>query len=352
MGEGDRAMATSAAVSRAEGSKADRKARERSVVRAVLDSHEALLAVIIVVVGVVLTCTSRDFCAWPNLHAILLGMSAESIVAIGMTMLLVSGGFDLSVGSTMALTGVVTAMMLKTGAPVAVCVPIGLGVGAAVGLINGLMVAHVRINPFITTLGTMGIARGLVYVLNGDKTITGLGQSFTAIGQGSLTVDLCFVRFSVQYPIIAALILVVIFDLLLRRSKFFRQTYYIGGNEKAAFLCGIPVNRMKVFMFALTGLLAAVAGVITLARFGSTSVSMGVGLELKVITAVVIGGASLSGGAGTILGAFLGSLLMAIIADALTLLGVNPYWNNVVIGGALLTAVLIDTLNKRRKGQL
>jgi ribose transport system permease protein len=109
---------------------------------------------------------------------------------------------------------------------------------------------------------------------------------------------------------------------------------------------------MKVFMFALTGLLAAVAGVITLARFGSTSVSMGVGLELKVITAVVIGGASLSGGAGTILGAFLGSLLMAIIADALTLLGVNPYWNNVVIGGALLTAVLIDTLNKRRKGQL
>jgi ribose transport system permease protein len=316
----------------------------RSPLRGIFDSHEVLLLSIILAAGTVLSFVSPGFLTWGNIHAVFLGLSVEAIVAIGMTMLLVSGGFDLSVGSTMALTGVLTAMALTGGVPVALCIPIGLAVGATIGLSNGLTIAHVRINPFITTLGTMGIARGLVYVLIGEKTITGLPSSFKFIGQQPVL--------GIQLPIILSLVLVLAFDLLLRKSKFLRQNYYIGGNEKAAFLCGIAVNRMKVFNYALTGLLAAAAGIANLARFGSTSVTAGVGLELKVITAVVIGGASLTGGEGTILGAFLGALLMAIIADALTLLGVNPYWNNVVTGSALLVAVLIDTLNKRRKGLL
>ncbi len=316
----------------------------RDLLLRVANSHEALLLAIILAACVAMTIASPNFLTRVNVAGMLLGLAVESIVAIGMTVLLVSGGFDLSVGSVMALSGAVTAMALKAGVPVAPAMVLGLAVGGSMGLVNGFIIAHVRINPFITTLGTMGIARGLLLVITGGQNITGLPGSFTAIGQKELL--------GIQYPIIICIFLVAVFDVLLRKSKFLRQNYYIGGNERAAFLCGIPVNRMKVFNYALTGVLAAAAGIIFVARFGSSSTDAGRGLELKVITAVVIGGASLTGGEGTILGAFLGSCLMALIADALILLGVDIYWNTLVIGSALLIAVLIDTLNKRRKGLL
>ncbi len=317
-----------------------RPGRRRVV--AMLDSHEALLILIILVTGAILTGLSSNFLTWANLSGVLLGLAVESIVAVGMTILLVSGGFDLSVGSTMALSGAITAMALASGAPMLAGSVAGLAVGGLIGLANGAIIAYLRINPFITTLGTMCIGRGLLYVLTGQKNVTGLPHSFTIIGQGTVC--------GIQYPILISLVFVAVFDLLLRRSRFLRQNYYIGGNERAAFLCGIPVNRMKVFNYALTGLLAAVAGLVSTARFGSSSLTAGVGLELKVITAVVIGGASLTGGEGTILGAFLGSCLMGLITDALTLLGVESQWNTLVVGSALLIAVLVDTFNKRRKG--
>jgi ribose transport system permease protein len=235
-------------------------------------------------------------------------------------------------------------MALVAGAPVVPAIVLGLAAGCAIGFLNGVIIALVRINPFITTLGMMSVVRGILLVMTQATNITGLPKSFTVIGQGTCC--------GVQYPIIISLVLVITFDILLRRSRFLRQNYYLGGNERAAFLCGIPVTGLKIFNYTLTGLLAAVAGIVMTARFGSSSVTAGVGLELKVITAVVIGGASLSGGEGTILGAFLGSCLMALIADALTLLGVDIYWNTLVIGAALLAAVFIDTMNKRRKGLL
>ena len=154
---------------------------------------------------------------------------------------------------------------------------------------------------------------------------------------------------SVQNPIWIALVLVLIGDILLRKSRFFRQNYYLGGNERAAFLSGIRVERLKIFNYALTGMLAAVAGIIMTARLGTASVTAGTGLELAVISAVIIGGASLKGGEGTVLGSFLGSLLMGILVGALTLLGVDVYWNTLVIGATLLIAVLIDNLGRRRR---
>jgi len=337
-------MAMSAVEPKVEAGRPLRPGPARSPLRSIFDSHEVLLAGIILAAGAVLSIASPHFLNRDNIHALFLGFSAESIVAIGMAILLVSGGFDLSVGSTMALTGTITAMALKAGIPVVACIPIGLAVGGAVGLANGLVIARVRINPFITTLGTMGIARGLLLVITGGDQIIDLPDSFNGIGQKTIL--------GIQLPIIISVVLVLAFDALLRKSKFLRQNYYIGGNEKAAYLCGIPVDRMKIFNYTLMGLLAATAGIIYTARYGSTSATAGVGLELKVITAVVIGGASLTGGEGTILGAFLGALLIGLIADALTLLGVNVYWNDVVTGSALLVAVLIDTLNKRRKGLL
>jgi ribose transport system permease protein len=322
----------------------DRGHAAREVLWRIAGSHEFFLFVVLLAAGTALHFASDKFLSPTNISAMLLGLAVESIVAVGMTILLVSGGFDLSVGSTMALSGAMTAMALVHGVPVPAAVLVGLAVGAGIGEINGLVIALLGINPFIATLAMMSAARGLLLVLTEGVSITGLPPDFTSIGQSK--------PLGVQLPIWICLGLVVVFDFLLRRSRFLRQNYYIGGNEKAAFLCGIPVARIKMFNYTLTGLLAAVAGIVSAARFGAASVTAGTQLELKVITAVVIGGASLGGGTGTILGAFLGSCLMALISDAIAILGVDANWNQLVVGLALFTAVLIDTLNRRRKGLL
>jgi len=299
-----------------------------------------MIIMVILVAGAIMSYESPVFLTQGNIMAMLLRVSCEAIVAIGMTILLVSGGFDLSVGSTAALAGAVTAGCLVHEVPVALAVLAGLLLGALVGLINGLIIAKVKINPFITTLGMMSIVRGALQVALENGNITGLPGSFTWMGQSCVL--------GVQWPIIIAAVLVAAGDLLLRKSRFFRQNYYLGGNEKAAILSGIAVDRLKIFNYALTGLLAALAGVVMTARFGSATVGANTGMELQVITAVIIGGASLQGGEGTVLGSFLGSLLMAFIGCSMNLLGVGPNWQLLVIGATLLLAVLIDTLGKRR----
>ncbi|MBE7559100.1 ABC transporter permease [bacterium] len=322
------------------GTEAGRRTLRQRLLR-LTDFREFMLLLVIFMVAAVLSLVSETFLTYANLSATLLGLSVESIVAIGMTILLVSGGFDLSVGAAVALSGTTTAMALVAGLPVPVAILCGLSVGMLIGCVNGFFVAWIGINPFITTLGMMSLLRGTLMVVTDGASVAGLPKSFTVIGQGYVM--------GVQCPILICLILVISFDLLLRYSRFLRQSYYIGGNEKAAILCGIPVPWVKLFNYALTGTLAAVAGIVLTARMGGASVTAGTGLELRVITAVVIGGASLSGGEGTILGAFLGSLLMALVLNALTLLGVNPNWNNVVVGATLLCAVLLDVFSKRLK---
>ncbi len=303
--------------------------------------REFILLMIIVLVSAVMTVESDVFFTKGNWLAMFLGMSVESIVGIGMTILMVSGGFDLSVGSAMALAGAVTAFCLSQGVPVPAAIGAGLGVGIAIGMVNGLIIAKIGINPFITTLAMMSIVRGILLPATEGKNIAGLPEDFKIIGQGTFL--------HVQYPIIIAAVLILAGDLLLRKSRFFRQNYYIGGNEKAAVLSGISVNFIKVFNYALIGLLAGLAGIVMTARLGSASVTAGTGLELKVITAVIIGGASLQGGEGTVLGSFLGALLMTIVVGSLTFLGVDPYWNTLVMGATLLVAVLIDTLGRRSR---
>jgi ribose transport system permease protein len=310
--------------------------------------REAVLLLIIIVAAACMSVASPDFRTPANLVAVLLGLSLESIVAVGMTILMVSGGFDLSVGSTMALSGAVSAMCLVSGVPVPLAVIIGLAAGMLIGVANGVIIAHVGINPFVTTLGMMSVVRGLLLVVTRGQNITGFPTSFNIIGQG--IVSLTPTGAGLQMPIVLAIVMVIVGDVLLRRARFFRQNYYLGGNERAAILSGINVNRLKVFNYALTGLLAALAGIVMTARLGSASVTAGTGLELRVISAVIIGGASLSGGEGTVFGAFLGTLLMALIVDALTILGVDIYWNTLVIGATLLIAVTIDTVSKRRRG--
>jgi len=302
--------------------------------------REFMIAVVVAAVFLGMSFASPYFLSSGNLLALLLGLSVEAIIAVAMTNLMVAGGFDMSVGSVVALTGAATALLLVSDVPVWLAVLAGLFLGAAIGTFNGFIVSKVGINPFVTTLSSLSLFRGLTLILTRGKNISGLPDGFKALGQTTV--------FGIQTPIIIAVVLIAAGDLMLRRFRFFRQSYYIGGNERAARLSGIPVDRMKMLAYVFTGLLAGLAGVVMTARLGAASVTAGTGLELRVITAVIIGGASLQGGEGTVLGAFLGSLLMALITNALTLLGVDVYWQTFVIGATLLAAVLIDRLGKLR----
>lgn len=309
----------------------------------ITDQREFMIAYIIVLGVIAIAYAVPEFMARQNISAILLAFASQSVIAIGMTLLMVSGGFDLSVGSTMALAGATTAIWLTLGLPVPLAIGLGLLVGVLIGFINGLIIAEVGINPFITTLGMMSLARGMLMVVTDGKNISGFPAAFKIIGQGSVI--------GIQYPIIYSIVLVAIGDFLLRRSRFFRQNYYIGANEKAAMLSGINVKRTKIFNYVLTGLLAALAGVIMTSRFDSASTTAGLGLELRVISAVIIGGASLKGGVGTIAGSFLGALLMSIIVSSINLLGVEMNWIDFVLGAALLLAVMTDTLSAKKNSK-
>ena len=305
--------------------------------------RESALVIVLLVAGGMMSLVSPVFLSKANIEAILIALSMQGTITIGMAILLISGGLDLSVGSTLAFTGVVTGLSLNAGVPALPAIVLGLLAAMMVGLVNGLLVTRLGINPFITTLGMAMGVRGLLLVIAHGRAVLNLPSSFTVIGQGRL--------FGVQYPIFVMLGLVIIGEILVRNTRFFRQSYYIGGNERAARLSGINVDLVKIFNYCLVAVLAGVAGLLITARFGSSSVSIGSGEELRVITAAIIGGASLNGGEGSVLGAFLGALFMGFLANALNLLGVDVYWQNLVTGALLIFAVVVDVLNEKRKNR-
>jgi ribose transport system permease protein len=303
--------------------------------------REFMIFIIVVGMFLAMSFASPYFLSSGNLLALLLSISFEALVGVAMANLMVSGGFDMSVGSIVAFTGAFAASLMKTGAPVPIAVLMGLVISSCIGFFNGFIVSIIGINPFVTTLASTSLFRGLTMIITQGKNISPLPKTFNMLGQTKIL--------GVQSPIWITILFIIIGDILLRKSRFFRQNYFIGGNEKTARLSGIPVNKMKILNYVFTGLFAGIAGIILTARLGAASVTTATGLELKVITAVIIGGASLAGGEGTVLGAFLGSLLTALIVNALTLLGVDIYWQTFVIGATLLIAVLLDRLGKLRK---
>lgn len=314
-----------------------------AALRRIAAFRESVLIIVIVVFSLIMALSSSVFLSPLNLEAILLALSVEAIIAVGMVLLLISGGLDLSVGSILAFSGVVTGLALSLEVPALPAILLGLLAALSVGLVNGLLIARLEINPFITTLGTMITVRGLLLIVASGRAVLNLPESFTVIGQGRLL--------GVQYPIFVLLLLVIFSDLLLRNSRFFRQSYYIGGNEDAARLTGINVEFVKMFNYGFVAVLAGVAGLMLTARFGSASVTVGSGIELRVITACIIGGASLSGGEGSVLGAFLGALFMGMLANALNLLGVDVYYQSFITGLFLILAVVFDVLNEQRKAR-
>ena len=311
-----------------------------NVRRHIFAFREITLVLVILVFWLVLSNLTSSFQTISNLRAVFLGLSLDAIIAVGMTILLIAGGFDLSVGSVLALGGISSALLVSNGVHPVLSALGGLACGAIVGATNGIIVTKIGVNPLITTLGTMGIARGIVLVLTGGWGVSNLPDNFNIIGQKMIL--------GLQSPIWVMLCLVVTFDFLLRKSRFLRQAFYVGGNEKVAKLSGINVDRIRIFTYIITSILASIAGILTTSRFNGASVTAGVGTELKVIAAVVIGGGSLSGGEGTILGGILGLTLVAFISAGLIAWGIDPDWEGVISGTILIIAVAFDRLVKRK----
>jgi ribose transport system permease protein len=314
-----------------------------SVLGRLLRMRETGLILIILSLFAVMSFASPYFLTWDNMRAMAMAFAVEGIVVVGMTVLLISGGIDLSVGSVTALAMVIAGLLFLGGLDPWTSSLIAIGACTAIGAAMGFFVTRVGLHHFIVSLAVMVIARGACLLGTGGRPLGlfTLPPEFKFIGQGSIGV--------VPVVIIIFVVVVVAFDFMLRRTTMFRKVFYTGSNEKAAAYSGIRTKKVVFLTTTLCSALCGVAGVIYMARFGSAQPTFGIGMELNVIAAAVIGGASLSGGSGTILGAILGTILLSVVSSSLALLDVSVYWQDIIRGSILLTAVTIDHyLNKRR----
>ncbi len=301
----------------------------------------ALIGLTLFIVALFSILYPYSFCSWDNFNAILRNLAFEGILAVGMMVLLVSGEFDLSVGAMASMIGVITAWLMKVaGWPVPMAVATGLALGALAGAMNGVFVAKFRVNALIATLGTMGIFQGIALLVGGPG-ITFLPESFSRVGQTELL--------GLQLPVWLLAALALVLHGFLAYSRFFRQLYYVGSNPKAARLSGIHVDRMQIFASAMMGMIAGLAGIVYASRIGTATATVGVGAELQAIAAVILGGASLSGGKGTIWGALIGVFFMALIKNALIIARVSSEWQGIVLGAVLVFAVALDSFMSRQK---
>ena len=294
-----------------------------------------------------MTALSDRFFTAANGWNIMRQISVNLCLSIGMTMVIVAGGIDLSVGSILALAGAVTAGLIKHALPIPWlgveleftvhgAILAGLLVGMFLGWFNGQMITRVRIPPFVATLGMLSIARGLTMLWTKGFPITGLGRQFAVIGTAT--------ALGIPVPVWISASLVIVFVVVSKKMRFGRYIYAVGGNERTAKLSGLNVDRIKVAVYTLAGGLSAIAGLIVTSRLDSAQPNAGTGYELDSIAAVVIGGTSLSGGRGSVLGTVIGCLIIGVLNSGLVLLDVSPFWQQVVKGGVILLAVAIDRL--------
>ncbi|MGB5334488.1 MAG: ribose ABC transporter permease [Woeseiaceae bacterium] len=304
------------------------------------------LLVLLLMVAVMAALSDRFFTA-ANGWNIMRQISVNICLSIGMTMVILAGGIDLSVGSILALAGAVTAGLIKHPLPISWlgvkleftvhgAILAGLLVGLFLGWFNGQMITRVRIPPFVATLGMLSIARGLTMLWTKGFPITGLGRQFAVIGTATVL--------GVPVPVWISASLVVVFVVVSKKMRFGRYIYAVGGNERTAKLSGLNVDRIKVAVYTLAGGLSAIAGLLVTSRLDSAQPNAGTGYELDSIAAVVIGGTSLSGGRGSVLGTVIGCLIIGVLNSGLVLLAVSPFWQQVVKGGVILLAVAIDRL--------
>ena len=309
-----------------------------------LKIRELNILSVLILVGIVISIFSPYFLTTNNLMGVFRSFSLVGIMSIGMMLVIITGGIDLSVGSVMGLSSLMTALAFQHGWGPLPAVLAGLCAGLIVGAFNGVLITWIQLPPFIATLGTLSIGRGLMYIITKGVPLTpDVPDSFTFIGQG-------YFRF-VPVPVVIMLLLTVCFSILMRRTRFGRHVYATGGNEVAARLSGVRTHRVKFTVYALSGLIAALAGVVSFSRFVSAEPASGFGAELDVIAAAAIGGASLSGGVGSVEGAIIGAALAGIITNGVVLLNIDTYAQQAITGCVILIAVSIDIWRVRRKGR-
>jgi ribose transport system permease protein len=305
--------------------------------KAVFEKMYALLG--LVLLSVTLSILTPHFLTTDNLLSIALQTAIIAILALGQVYVIISGGIDLSVGSILALSGVISAQLLVSGWPTALAIVAGVLAGALLGFINGLVITKGKLPPFIVTLGMMGVARGLSLVLTDGLPVSGLPETFTKLGNERI--------FYIPIPVIFLIVVTIISAFILSRTIFGRYVYSIGSNEEAAQLSGINVNFHKLMIYVVCGLLSGLAGVLLTARLVSAQPTAGTGYELDAIAAVVIGGASLMGGVGTVGGTIIGAFIMGVLRNGLNLLNVTPFWQQIAIGVVIVLAVYLDQMRRK-----
>lgn len=294
----------------------------------------------LILLFVVLGILSPNFLTETNLSSVVRQTAVINIMALGMTMIIIAGGIDLSVGSILAFGGLMGTMALEKGSSIPVGVLIGILAGMFWGFVNGLLTTKLKINPFIVTLGTLGIVRGVTLIISNGLPVHNIPQSFSYLGEGTLA--------GVPFVLWILLICAVMVHIVLEHTKVGRYAFAIGSNPDAAFYAGIPVAFHTTTVYALSGMLTGLAGMIEASRLMTGQPTAGQGYELQAIAAVVIGGGSLRGGEGTVTGTLVGAFIMGLLSNGSDLLGISPYVQQAIIGAVIILAVFLDELRKRR----
>jgi ribose transport system permease protein len=291
---------------------------------------------------VILSIASPNFLTSTNLSSVVRQTAVINIIALGMTVIIISGGIDLSVGSMLALAGLLGTMVMEKGGSIGWGMLIGILAGTACGLANGAMITSLRINPFIVTLGTMGIFRGLALIISNGLPVHDIPQRFSYLGEGTLL--------GVPFVLWILLLSALIIHIILENTRLGRYAFSIGSNPDAAYYAGVPVRFVTTMVYGIAGLLTGLSGMIEASRLMTGQPTGGQGYELTAIAAVVIGGGSLRGGEGSVLGTLVGAFIMGLLSNGSDLLGTNPYWQQVIIGAVIILAVAFDELRKRIRG--
>jgi len=318
--------------------------KRKSAFRRLTEMREFVLGVIVVLAVVILSVSTQYFLTWQNIRTVLSSMSTDGIIVIGMTILLISGGLDLSVGSVMCLSMVICANLFKSnGFNPWIAALVALTVCAAIGWVMGMLVTKIKLTHFIVTLCMLGIARGLVLTLSGGTPISlvaamGTVPAFRFLGNGSVV--------GVPMQVVIFAVLAITADFLVRRGKIMRLVFYTGSNAKAAIYSGIRTSKILIGTTMVSTVSAGMAGIIYLSRFSGVPLTAGTGLEMTAISACVIGGASLTGGKGTILGSVLGLAFMALVTNAMTMFGVSARSQDLIRYTILLSAVALDQIQQ------
>lgn len=302
------------------------------------------ILLILIALGTYLSIHTGTFLTSYNIFNILRAFSWIGISAFGQSMVIIGGGIDLSPGSVMALSSIITAMLLAQGVDVSISVVAGLALGAFTGYVNGILISKTKLPPFIATLGMMSVARGFCYGLTSGWPIRHLPPGFLFLGQ----TDILILHWKVPLPVIFMIVLAIISFIFLNNTKSGYHIYAVGGNEYSASLTGINVGKIKILIYTLSGFFAAIGGLLMTSRLGVAAPTAALGYELDIIAAVAIGGISLRGGEGSIWGTLIGAAIMQVIRNGLVLMGFPAYWQPAAIGAVIIIAVMIDQMKKAR----